>query len=182
MVTALALAAVVAERRRMAEKLRARVRARLNASQLNLAKAQALAHLGSWDWEIDSDRLRWSDELCRIFGLQPSTAALDYATFLARVYPDDRGLVDAVIRRAQSTGAAFEFEHRILRPDGSMRWLHGCGDVRQRNGVAVAMSCSALDITDRRDQGGRRSKSAARCQSARAVGSDRICTKTWASS
>ena len=148
MVMALALAAVVSERRRVGDALRARAQAQLSATEHNLTKAQALAHLGSWAWDIDSDRVQWSDELYRIFGLEPGPLTLSYDAYLSRVHPEDRDLVASAIDRARHTGEAFGFEDRIVRPDGSARWLHCLGEVVQRDGRAVAMHGTARDITE----------------------------------
>jgi len=178
-VTALALGAVVAERRRVMEALlrahdtleeriaartaelsvavtslheeiedRAVTEAKLSESERNLAAAQALAHVGSWSWEIPSNRVHWSDELYRVFGIVPEGQPLTYEFFLERVHAADRAFVDATVRGAASTGKPFEFEHRIILPDTSIRWIHALGEVSMRSGVAASMHGTVRDITE----------------------------------
>jgi len=75
----------ITERKRAEEALR--------ASEANLAEAQRIAHLGSWDWHIKDHSLHWSDELYRIFGLDPQEAPITFEKFLEAIYPDDRAYV-----------------------------------------------------------------------------------------
>jgi PAS domain S-box-containing protein len=137
-----ALAGQIASRKRAEDKLR--------ASEQRLLEAQAVAHVGSWDWDIHSDTVWWSDELCRIYGEEPGLTP-SYEGFLQRVHPDDREAVRAVISRVYSTGEPFAFEHRIVRPDGSRRVLAASGRVvRDGDGRPVRMLGTGQDISDRK--------------------------------
>jgi PAS domain S-box-containing protein len=116
-----------------------------------LAEAQELAHIGSWEWDVVADRVSWSDELYRIYGLEPHSVEVTYAAFLERVHPADRALVDEAVRAAAATGAPFEFEHRILLEDGRERVIQGRGRVvNDEDGSLVRMVGTGQDITDRR--------------------------------
>ena len=111
---------------------RRRAEADLRRSQAALAEAQTLAHLGSWDWDVEADRVIWSDEMYRLYGLEPQSAEIRYDGFLALVHPDDRVRVDDLIGRAFESGVPFDFEHRVVRPDGSWR-----EEVRQGNCITI---------------------------------------------
>jgi PAS domain S-box-containing protein len=116
-----------------------------------LAEAQRLAGLGSWEWDIARDRVTWSDELFRLFGLEPQSAEVTYEGFLARVHPDDAPLVRAAVDRAYTDGEPFAIEHRIVLPDGDVRWLHGRGRVlADEAGTPVRMVGTSQDITERK--------------------------------
>jgi two-component system sensor histidine kinase/response regulator len=114
-----------------------------------LAAAQALAHLGSWEWTTETGRVWWSDELHRIFGLGPDEFEGTYDAFVARIHEEDRPQVEQAIADAFAGGQSFAWEARILRPDGDERWVRGLGLVgRDATGAPVRMSGTAQDITD----------------------------------
>jgi diguanylate cyclase len=132
----------ITDRKRTEETLKDRER--------QLAHAQAVAHVGSWNWDIAADHVTWSDELFRIYGLAPGEVEVTYDSFLVRVHPDDRDLVDGAVRRAHETGQPFVFEHRIVLPDGSVRWCYSRGEVVLASGTPTRMFGTAQDITDRK--------------------------------
>jgi PAS domain S-box-containing protein len=114
-----------------------------------LAQAQALTHIGSWEWGIRTDAVTWSDELYRIYGLEPQSVAIDYRTFLDRVHPGDRKLVEHAVGRAYAEGGAFSFVHRIVLDDGRERIIHGRGSVvRDESGAPTRMVGTAQDVTE----------------------------------
>jgi PAS domain S-box-containing protein len=142
-VTMLVLGAVLTERRAAQIDL-----GRANAT---LAEAQALAQIGSWEWEIRPNRVTWSDELFRLFGMEPGSADVDYETYLALIHPDDVPLVQHHVTQALEDGRPFEFEHRIALPDGTTRWLHSRGRVLTGStGAPERMLGTAQDVTDRK--------------------------------
>jgi PAS domain S-box-containing protein len=121
----------------------------LREARQRLAEAQAIAHIGSWEWDIPEDRVRWSDELHRLFGV-PADVRLGYESFLDLVHPDDRERVETVIGEAVSGRRSYEFETRVIRPDGEERdfFCRGhvlTGDESEPNRVVGV----AQDITDR---------------------------------
>jgi PAS domain S-box-containing protein len=126
--------------------------AQLEEALRRLAEAQAIAHLGSWEWDVANDVVTWSDEMFRIYGLDPETTDVDYARFLDAVHPDDRERVDGAVQAAFASASEFRFEHRIVRPDGEER-LH---DARGRAiaddaGRVIRMAGTGHDITEQRE-------------------------------
>jgi PAS domain S-box-containing protein len=123
----------------------------LASAHASLAEAQEVARLGSWEWDIGSNRVTWSDELYRLWGLEPQSVHMTYERYLDSVHPADREQTRAVVERALVTGAPFDFDHRVSLPDGSARWIHGAGRlVRDENGELARMVGTAQDITERK--------------------------------
>lgn len=142
-VSLLILGAVLAER--------SQAQRQLAAAHASLAQAQEVAHLGSWEWEIGSDRVTWSDELYRLWGLEPQSVVLTYERYLDSVHPADREQVRTIVERALESGAPFDFEHRVVLPDDTVRWIHGSGRViADENGAPARMVGAAQDITERK--------------------------------
>lgn len=115
----------------------------------HLDEAQRIAHVGSWERDIASGHLWWSDESCRILGIEPGTFAGTLPAFLDFIYPDDRPL--AVITDAElATAATHEAEYRVVRPDGSVRVIHEIAEiVRDVDGVPIRLIGTTQDITER---------------------------------
>lgn len=88
-----------------------------------LQESEALAHTGSWLWDVRTGAVQWSPELHRIHGVDPHDFDGDLAAHLALVHPDDRDRVRARMEWAVSAGRAFDDDHRIVRPDGEVRFL-----------------------------------------------------------
>lgn len=122
----------------------------LRTRELQLAQAQQVAHIGSWEWDIAADEVTWSDELYRIFGLAPQDFGASYEAFLGRVHPEDRERVDGLVRRTLVDRTPLEFHHRIVRPDGAVRILHCRGEVvSDDRGEAARMLGTGQDVTER---------------------------------
>jgi PAS domain S-box-containing protein len=116
-----------------------------------LAEAQGVAHIGSWDWHIASDEVAWSDELYRIYGLAPGGFPSSYEGHLSHVHPEDREMVDRVLRGALDDHAPFDFEHRVIRPDGVVHIVHGSGQVvTDDSGRPSRVFGTVQDVTDQR--------------------------------
>lgn len=116
-----------------------------------LTEVEALSGIGSWEWEIATDRLFWSDQLRRIYGVEERTAALGFDDFIGRVHPADRDEVRAVVQRAFETHGTFEMEHRIVLDDGAVRHIHSRGHVQiGEDSTTVRMLGSAQDVTEDR--------------------------------
>jgi PAS domain S-box-containing protein len=111
---------------------------------------QQIARVGTWAWDVGADTITWSDELFRLYGLEPQSIAIRYETFLPLIHPDDRAMVDDAVRKAAETHQPFKFDHRIVLPDGTERWLHGRGAVVVDGGAVVRMVGSSQDITERK--------------------------------
>ncbi len=124
----------------------------LAANEAKLAEAQQVARLGSWEWLIEEDRVTWSDELYRIYGLRPEPGAFhSYAHHLEGLHPDDRTRVARAIETGIAEGHPWNIDHRIVRPDGDVRMIHARGEVAlDAEGVAVAVHGTCQDVTESR--------------------------------
>jgi len=129
---------------------RKQVEEALRRSEQSLAEAQRIAHVGNWDWDIVTNELRWSDEVYRIFGLQPREFGATYEAFLASVHPEDRDAVTkAVDESLADPRTPYSIEHRVVRPDGSERMVHERGEVTfDETGKPVHMIGTVHDITE----------------------------------
>lgn len=136
---------------------RAQIMGRLNRVKAMLVEAEEITHLGSWEWDIHSNRVHWSDELFRIYGLEPRSLQITLEGFLDRVHPDDRHLCQTRIGEAATSGLPFRFDHRVLRPDGAIRVLEARGRVvTDSDGKPVRMYGTGFDVTELRREMDRR--------------------------
>lgn len=117
-----------------------------------LFDAQAMAHVGIWEWSTDTGVVRWSPELCRIYGFDPDEFEHDFDRFMATVVPEDRPLIDQAMSAAFTDGRGFEFELRIVGEDGIARTLHAKGDVEvdPATGRPVRLLGTTQNITARK--------------------------------
>ena len=123
----------------------------LRQSERRLREAQQIAHLGWWEWDVPDDAVTWSEELFSIFGLEPGKFQATYEGYLERVHPEDRDRVRRIIDASFRTGRPVAYDTRILRPDGSMRWIQARGEVVAGDaGRPLRMLGTAIDITERR--------------------------------
>ncbi|MDX6638679.1 MAG: hypothetical protein QOJ01_2190, partial [Solirubrobacterales bacterium] len=114
-----------------------------------LAEAQRLASLGSWEWNIAANTVSWSDELFRIFGLEPGSTVPTYDAFLQRFHPDDRSAVDERNRQAFSDHAPFTDVRRCLKGDGEEIMVRTKGEViLDEEGLPLRMVGICEDVTD----------------------------------
>ena len=100
--------------------------AALRKSEQNLKIAQAVAHLGHWEMDVDTREVQWSDETYRIFGFEPEGIRPSYDLFLQAIHPEDRERVASQIERIRE-GGEFDLEFRILLPDAKLRVIHSKG-------------------------------------------------------
>jgi PAS domain S-box-containing protein len=123
----------------------------LERAHAGLAEAQEVAHLGSWEWNIGTNRVTWSDELYRLFGLEPQSLPLTYESFLELVHADDREKMRRATEKAYADERPFVIEHRVSLPDGRIRWLQGRGRViTDADDKPVRMVGTSQDITERK--------------------------------
>jgi len=99
-----------------------RIEEDLRRSEANLAEAQQMAHMGSWEWDITTDEAVWSDEMFRIFNVKPLSP--HHMNFLSWVHPDDLAGVSNVVSHCATTGQSISLDFRIIRPDGAERSVH----------------------------------------------------------
>jgi PAS domain S-box-containing protein len=119
----------------------------LRSSETRLQHAQEIAKVGSWDMEIPSGKLYWSEELYSIFGIDRSRPA-DYEEFLTRVHPADRQLVIDVRRRVIDGTSGFDLKHRLVMDDGELKYVHATGRLAwDAHGQPKSLTASVRDIT-----------------------------------
>ncbi len=113
--------------------------------------AQTVQHLKAGVFEIDlrTGKTFWSDENFRLLGLEPGSVEPSAEMFLSRIHPDDRSRNAETMRRAIAGECQLDDTHRVVRPDGSVRWMRGIGVVnRDAAGVAIGLSGITLDVTE----------------------------------
>jgi PAS domain S-box-containing protein len=125
----------------------------LRESEERLNRAEEIAHLGSWELDLLSNRLSWSDEVYRIFGLEPQEFGATYEAFLEAVHPDDRAAVDDAYAGSLREGRdTYEIEHRVVREsNGEVRNVHEkCEHIRDATGHIIRSVGMVHDITERK--------------------------------
>jgi PAS domain S-box-containing protein len=115
-----------------------------------LTEAQRIAHIGSWELNIEKNELNWSDEIYRIFGVEPLVTVASYDTFLDCVHPEDRSLVDASFKQSFMEGTKYDIVHRIVRKfDHEVRYVHEqCNHMRNNEGGVVKSTGTVQDVTE----------------------------------
>jgi PAS domain S-box-containing protein len=126
----------------------------LEQANMQLAQAQILAQLGSWEWSVEDNNIRWSDEMYRIYGRDKNTFITNLQNFLDCIHPDDQHTVKETINRAVTEKTPINLHHRIIRPDGEERILHALGEIlTDANGRVIKMTGTGQDVTEsRRDK------------------------------
>jgi PAS domain S-box-containing protein len=125
--------------------------AALRDSEALLAKAQQIAHLGSWLWEPGTDACRWTDEAYRLFGWIPQATPVSMARYLEAIVPADRARVQAVLDQAVATRQPYRVEYTIALPDGTRRHLREEGEPQDASGATPMMIGAAQDVTAEMD-------------------------------
>jgi len=140
----------ITERKRAEEERQALSR-NLQESKARLEEAQRVAHMGHYYWDLIANRVTWSDELHRIYGLTPHEGPIDMAMVREMIHPDDREHVFRAAEESVRSGVHSEAEHRVVRPDGEVRTVQGLGTVkRDASGRAYEMFGTVQDITERK--------------------------------
>jgi PAS domain S-box-containing protein len=122
----------------------------LATQRLNdLIRAQAIAKFGSWEWQKDEDVVTWSDELYHIFGVEKTTQAITFEQYLSYIHPDDKELLLSEIGNATQQEMEFSFDHRIIHPNGTVRYVYSSGQsFADKNGSVTHMVGTARDVTE----------------------------------
>jgi signal transduction histidine kinase len=150
-VTTLLLAALglVSWRLARAWAAQAQAEAALRASDGLLREAQRIAHIGSWELDIVHDRLAWSDEIFRIFEIDPDRFGATYEDFLAAIHSADRDAVNTAYLHSLKTHAPYDTTHRLLMPDGRIKYVHErCETSFSQDGKALRSVGTVQDITE----------------------------------
>lgn len=120
----------------------------LRTSRESLARAQEIANVGNWDWEIGTGRLTWSDQIYRIFGLDPKRFGATYQDFFRTIHPEDRELVTEAVAEALEGDKPYSIKHRIVRPVGDLRFVQEEAVVyRAEDGTPLRMVGTVQDVT-----------------------------------
>lgn len=123
----------------------------LRKSQAQLAKAQEIAHVGSWVWTIATGELEWSDEVYRIFGQSRASFTPTYEKFLDLVHPEDQQKVTESVRSSVTQISQYDVEHQLIRPNGEIRIVVERGElVLNEQGTPIKMVGIVHDITERK--------------------------------
>lgn len=124
-------------------------RQQASTSAIALARAQEIAKLGSWEWDIKKDAIHWSDELFRIFGVAERPANFDYATYLQLVHPDDSEIVQSTIKKATEQKNRYSLDYRLTMPDGSIKYIHSEGrPLLDAKDKLIKMTGTVQDVTE----------------------------------
>lgn len=125
--------------------------AKVRASEASLVRAQSIARIGNWDWNIITNELYWSAQVFELYGLPPRELGCNYEMFLQVVHPEDRERTHRAVEDALAGIAPYNIDHRVLWPDGTVRVVHEQGEVtRDAQGQALKLTGTAQDITERK--------------------------------
>ncbi|MEC4677419.1 MAG: PAS domain-containing protein [Nitrospirota bacterium] len=115
------------------------------------ALAHQAGHLGTWEWDIHSGGIFWSEQIYPIFGLTPENSEMTFDVFLACIPSEDRSHVEASVNAAVYEGKTYDIEHAVRHPDGSLRWVSERGRVfRDEAGNPIRMLGVVQDLTERK--------------------------------
>ncbi len=131
------------------EKLRLEAEAKILQEEIRLKQAQAIAQLGSWQLDLSTSVVLWSDELCRLFGVSTDENKQAAKAFLSFVHPEDRDFVSKAVDESNALMRDVSFDHRVIRKDGELRYFHSERRFEFDNkGKPIAVHGIAHDITN----------------------------------
>lgn len=149
----------------------------LARAQKQLLKAQSIALLGSWEYDVENNRMDWSEETFRILGIDPSGRHISNSAFLNAVHPADRDNVQQTHRMAVKTGTPFSVTFRYFLPDGQMKWIYEECEVEVNAAGRAAILFGILhDITQRMQLEQQLQQSLTEAKEANQVKSDFLAT------
>ena len=124
----------------------------LRKSEISLADSQRIAHLGTWERDLRTDESWWSAETYRIYGFDPGPHASPLGKLMEAVHPDERDRLEAAMRGALREAQPYDVEHRIVRPDEEVRWVHSRAEVvRGADGELLRIVGTVHDTTERKE-------------------------------
>jgi len=125
---------------------------RLSLSEARYALAQRAARIGSWEYDLQTHELNWSHEVEALFGFAVGTLPTGYTSYIECVHPQDRALVDNAFNETLSNQSLYDIEHRIVRPDGTIRWIAATGDfIRNAEGAPERLVGVLRDTTEQKE-------------------------------
>lgn len=131
--------------------LRNRIEKNLTDRESRFKEAQAIAHIGSWDYDVASNLLEWSDEIYRIFEIDPEEFGASYEAFLDMVHPDDREAVKEAYITSVANKTPYDIIHRLKFDDGRIKYVHErCDTVFDELGAPLRSIGTVQDITERK--------------------------------
>ncbi|WP_315786622.1 PAS domain S-box protein [Fischerella sp. JS2] len=123
----------------------------LRRSEAHLAMAQKVAQIGSWEFDLQSQKINWSQTTFHHWGIEPTQGEPSFAELLERVHPEDRQVLQQHVERAITQGIPYAFDLRIVLPDGSIRYLDSRAEpLVNAQGQVIKLIGTSLDITDRK--------------------------------
>ncbi|MEG4235453.1 PAS domain-containing protein [Microcoleus sp. Pol11C3] len=126
-------------------------RLKLQQSEASLAAAQKIAHIGSWEFDLVTHKITWSEEVFRIFGLDSSATEPTSAKLLKMCHPDDRELFQETVSLTISQGISYKREFRFLHPSSQIIYVEGRGEaVFSETGEVIKLLGTVMDISDRK--------------------------------
>jgi PAS domain S-box-containing protein len=131
-----------------ADGLRAQIEAADNQNRLEFALDAA--NMGTWDWDLRTNTINWSENLERVHGLAPGTFNGSFESYRREIHAEDRDRVLASIEHAITEGVLHQVDYRVVLPDGRIRWVEGKGRVEYDGSVPVRMTGVCMDVTERK--------------------------------
>jgi PAS domain S-box-containing protein len=131
---------------------RAQAEIALRGSEARFKEAQRIAHIGSWELDLVTNRLTWSDEIYRIFEIDTDSFGDSYEAFLQLVHPDDRSLVNRAYTESVTTRTPYNITHRLLMADGRIKFVREqCETQYGRDGLPLRSNGTVQDITKQKE-------------------------------
>ena len=130
---------------------RTRAEAEARRREARLRYVLDAASMGTWDWDLTRQRVRWSENLERLHGVAAGAFDRSFASYERAIHPDDRASVSGAIRRAIDEGAPLDIEYRVIAQDGTERWVECKGHVEHEEGRPVRMGGVCLIVTPRKE-------------------------------
>ena len=131
--------------------VRTRAEEKARQSEERLRFALEAASMGTWDWDLTTQAVRWSANVEQLHGLPPGAFDSTFASYEREIHPDDRERVLASVGRAIADGVPHDVEYRLVAPDGSIRWAEGKGRVEYQGGRPVRMAGVCMMVTRRKE-------------------------------
>jgi PAS domain S-box-containing protein len=123
----------------------------LKSQEKRLAESQRIAHVGSWEHNLETNQVFWSDELFRLLGLDPEKDDADFDIFFSMVHPDDQQRLKKAVEETLQKQTPFNIEYRFVLRDGTTRIIHAQAELLpDSSGKPVILSGTGQDITERR--------------------------------